>query len=100
MAIAVQGIGVVVALISMFAEKNGGVENWLAFGQFGFTLLLHAAIIYGAYGMLHLRRHSWALGSVILAMLPCGGCCILSLPVGIWGLVVLNDPIVKNAFEG
>jgi predicted Zn finger-like uncharacterized protein len=35
----------------------------------------------------------------ILAMIPCVNCCILGLPFGIWGLVVLNKPEVKDAFR-
>jgi hypothetical protein len=33
-------------------------------------------------------------------MIPCTGpCCIVSLPLGIWALVVLMSPDVKAAFH-
>lgn len=36
----------------------------------------------------------------ILSMVPCvSPCCLLGLPVGIWALVVLNTPEVKQAFR-
>jgi hypothetical protein len=37
----------------------------------------------------------------VAAMLPCtvSCCCILGLPVGIWSLVVLMKPEVKQAFR-
>jgi hypothetical protein len=34
----------------------------------------------------------------ITAVLPCGPCWILGLPVGIWALVVLSRAEVKEAF--
>jgi hypothetical protein len=36
----------------------------------------------------------------ILVMIPClSPCCILGIPIGIWGLIVLMDPNVKAAFR-
>jgi hypothetical protein len=32
-------------------------------------------------------------------MLPCGSCCcIITMPIGIWALVTLMKPEIKNAF--
>lgn len=57
-------------------------------------------ILFGALRMLKLRGHNFALITCILAMIPCfsGGCCLLGLPFGIWGIVVLNKPEVKSQF--
>ena len=35
----------------------------------------------------------------IVSMLPCSCCWTLGLPFGIWALVVLNQPEVKDAFR-
>jgi hypothetical protein len=35
----------------------------------------------------------------ILAMIPCSACCLLGIPLGIWGLVVINNPEVRGAFS-
>ena len=41
----------------------------------------------------------FALVSAVLALLPClSPCCVLGLPFGIWALVTLNKPEVKEAF--
>jgi predicted Ser/Thr protein kinase len=55
-------------------------------------------IILGASNMLNLRSRSLAVTGAILAMIPCTPCFIIGLPVGIWALVVLMDPEVREAF--
>jgi predicted Zn finger-like uncharacterized protein len=53
----------------------------------------------GAIKMKRLQNHGLAVTACVLALLPCNCCCILGLPFGIWGLVVLNKPDVKDAFS-
>jgi hypothetical protein len=56
-------------------------------------------LIYAGLQMMKLR--AWTLGVVasIAAMLPCTAvCCCIGLPIGIWSLVVLFKPEVKQAF--
>jgi hypothetical protein len=69
--------------------------------------ILHAAvagaIIVGAQKMKNLQSRGMAMTAAILAMIPCltpSVCCILGLPMGIWALVTLNDPVVKSSFTG
>lgn len=73
---------------------------------FGMAMILIGAAVngiglFGAWRMYNLRDYGWAMTSAILAIIPCFsfGCCFLSLPCGIWALVVLVDPAVKNAFQ-
>ena len=60
---------------------------------------LNAFVLVGAIKMLRLRAYGLAMAACIVAMLPCQCCCILGLPFGIWGLVVLSKPDVKKAFQ-
>jgi hypothetical protein len=56
-------------------------------------------IIYGGVKMKRLENHSLALAAAIIAMIPClSPCCCLGLPIGIWAVVVLNKPEVKQYF--
>jgi hypothetical protein len=55
-------------------------------------------LLFGALKMMKLQGHTLAIITCIVAMLPCGCCCVLSLPFGIWGLVALNKPDVKSQF--
>lgn len=47
------------------------------------------------------RMEGWsvAVGASVAAMLPClSPLCIFGLPAGIWSLLVLTDPRIKEAF--
>lgn len=64
------------------------------------AILLSGVILYGALKMKKLESHSLAMVSSIIAIIPCiSPCCIIGLPIGIWALVVLMKPEVKNAFH-
>ena len=57
-------------------------------------------IIFGCLKMMKLQSFNFAFTTCILAMIPCiSPCCLLGIPFGIWGLVVLNDPQVKNSYR-
>lgn len=59
-----------------------------------------AFIIFAALKMKELRQWELSLAASIVAMIPCiSPCCILGLPIGIWALVVLLRPEVKQAFH-
>jgi predicted Zn finger-like uncharacterized protein len=56
-------------------------------------------VLLGAFKMKKLESFGFAMTACILALLPCSFCCVLGLPFGIWGLVVLNKPEVKDVFS-
>jgi hypothetical protein len=63
-------------------------------------IAVSGVILYGALKMRKLENHGMAMTSSILAMIPCvSPCCLIGLPIGIWALVVLTKPEVKNAFH-
>lgn len=63
------------------------------------VLAIAAVIIVAAFKMKKLESFALVMAGNILAMIPCISCCLAGLPVGIWSLVVLNDPEVKAAFR-
>lgn len=63
------------------------------------VLALGCLVFHGAAKMKSLESYGWAMAACILAMLPCSLCCILGLPFGIWGLLVINRSDVNNAFH-
>jgi hypothetical protein len=74
-------------------------QGAFAFGGALVELLVAAFIIYAALKMKDLQQWGLAVAASILAMLPCvSPCCIIGLPIGIWCLVVLMRPGVKDAF--
>jgi predicted Zn finger-like uncharacterized protein len=62
-------------------------------------LIMGPLITFGAVKMKQCNSYGLAMTASILAMIPFGNCCCLGLPFGIWALVVLNKPEVKNSFS-
>jgi hypothetical protein len=63
-------------------------------------LLISAGVVVGAMQMLRLRKYGLAVTGSILALVNIGNlCCLFTLPFGIWSLMVLRLPEVRNAFE-
>jgi predicted Zn finger-like uncharacterized protein len=62
-------------------------------------LCFAVSILMGGIKMKQLQSFGLAMTASILALLPCGNCCCIGLPLGIWALVVLNKPDVKNSFS-
>jgi predicted Zn finger-like uncharacterized protein len=56
-------------------------------------------VLPGAIQMLRLQTYWLAMTSSIVALLPCSPGCALGLPFGIWAIVALLKPEVKDAFE-
>jgi hypothetical protein len=64
------------------------------------VLLFALGTVLGAVSMLRLRWYGLAVTGSILAMLNFGECCcLLGLPVGIWSLIVLMRPEVRQSFS-
>lgn len=63
-------------------------------------LLLNAVIAYGAFKMRRLENYRLAQLAAVLAMIPlCGPCYVLGIPAGIWALIFLARPEVREAFD-
>ena len=57
-----------------------------------------AIVFFGGLQMKNLKSRGFVMFSCIWAMLPCNLCCVLGIPFGIWGLVVINNDTVRRAF--
>jgi len=63
------------------------------------SIPFHIFFIFGCKKMMQLESKSVVWMMLILAVIPCCTPCCVGLPFGIWGIVVMNDPIVKLAFK-
>ena len=65
-------------------------------------ILTCAFITWAGFQMLKLQSWTACVIANILVMVPCftSCCCVLGIPLGIWGLVLLFNADVKRAFEG
>jgi len=63
------------------------------------AIIVGTLITMGAAKMKKLNSYGLAMTACILAMIPVVNCCLLGLPFGIWALVVLVKPEVKDSFS-
>jgi hypothetical protein len=63
------------------------------------NLAFSITLIVGGWRMRQLKSYGLAMVAAIMALLPCTFGWILGLPMGIWALVVLMDPAVREGFE-
>jgi hypothetical protein len=55
-------------------------------------------VVAGGIAMVRQRSYGMAMTGSILSIIPCF-CCCSGVPFGIWSLVVLSDPSVRQAFK-
>lgn len=87
--------------------QDPAIQKWihlfngpLGIGSDIFAMAMAAVIFFGAWQMQKLRGYEFAFVAAILAMLPCvSACCLLSLPFGIWALVILSKAEIKSQFK-
>jgi DNA-directed RNA polymerase subunit RPC12/RpoP len=60
-------------------------------------LLVNGVVIAGAVQMIRLRGWNTAKSGATVSLIPCSCLCI-NIPLGIWALIVLNQPDVKRLF--
>jgi len=64
------------------------------------TLAVAAVIFLGALQMLKLKNYGLAIAASVCAFLPCAcPCCFIGIGFGIWSLMVLNRPEIKEQFN-
>lgn len=86
-----------------FKEILQRAMSWSAASYYPDLILgfaLAVGIVYGGYQMYQLRNRTWAIVAGCISVVPCfSACCCLGIPLGVWALVVLARPEVKQAFE-
>ena len=94
------------ALSSLGSSGPGGRYMHYMSGGIGIVsaivgLAAMGFVMWGAMQMKQLRKWGIAVGASIVAMIPCFcPSCFVGIPVGIWALIVLMKPEVKNSFVG
>ena len=87
-----------------FAYGDGTVEvadDPFPMAAAAFTSFSALVLLLGSFNMMRSGTYSQANIIFILAMVPLiAPCYSFSIPIGIWGLLVLRRPEVKNSFGG
>jgi hypothetical protein len=61
--------------------------------------VLGVVMAIGGSQMRNLKGYRYALAAAIAAIVPISWLFCLALPVGLWSLIVLRDPKVRDAFR-
>jgi predicted Zn finger-like uncharacterized protein len=106
------GMGVFMAVVASSAAASappppgGGPSTaepimvGVMYGGMGLFIIAYACVIlYGAIKLKRLESFGLAMTASIMSIVPCGQCWLLGIPFGIWALVVINRPEVKEAFR-
>lgn len=68
---------------------------------FGITMLYSLLLASGTFSMMRQGSYMWAMTVCILSLIPMlGPCYFLGVPTGIWGILVLSRPAVRESFAG
>lgn len=85
------------------ASSNAGAATTYALGQFvgaSVVLVLHGCALGGAVQMLRRRTYILAMTTAVLAVIPiCSALYVVGIPFGIWAVIVLCQPSVRQAFR-
>ena len=84
------------------AERYGFIAGTvLGYGIALLSLILSPVIIYGAVKMMKAQSFKIARVAAVLAVIPLTSCCfVVSIPVGIWALIVLGRSETRAIFDG
>lgn len=86
-------------LKDMEAQKDGmRLDSPLNIASMAVGAVLNVLTVVGGLKMRSLSGYGLAMTGAIAGIVPMGGCCCLTLPFGIWALIVLINPDVKSAF--
>ncbi len=56
-------------------------------------------MVFGGVQMRNLKNYGLAIAACVIGMLPCTGCCCVTLPIAIWTLTILTRPEIKASFS-
>jgi hypothetical protein len=66
---------------------------------YGISVLYCLLLITGDFSMLRRGSYVWAVTVCILALIPfIGPCYFFAVPFGVWGLLILHRPDVRDSF--
>jgi len=63
-------------------------------------IVLCAFVVWAGLGLRSLRSYPLGLAAAVISVLPCmAPCCPISIPFGIWALIVMHAPDVRAQFR-
>jgi hypothetical protein len=93
--------GVIVLIAAFTSPQEGALISGLIVATLYFGIAIcQVVILYGANCMRNGVNKKMSMTAAILSVIPCTGpCCLFGIGVGIWALVLMNQPNVSSAFR-
>ena len=77
--------------------RGRAMANLVACGVWS---IIQLVILFGAIQMARMKTYGLAMTANIMAVIPCfSPCCIIGIPFGVWGLIVLCNGQVQSTFR-
>jgi hypothetical protein len=94
------GLNFFVYVYMRSAAAGGEPDPMNAYAMFSAVTMLYCLLlISGAFSMMRQGSYMWAVAVCVLALVPgFGPCYLLAIPFGIWGLLILRRPEVRDSF--
>jgi hypothetical protein len=81
------------------ADPQAAHASFVLCLYYGISMLYCLLLITGAFSMLRRTSYLWAVTVCVLALVPfVGPCYVFGIPFGIWGLLLLRRPEVRDSF--
>lgn len=87
-------------------NANDGERVGFYIGSYGTIAMmalspfLQTFVIWGGINMVRQKGRAIAMLACLISVIPCcSSLCLMGIPFGIWGFVVLSDPQVKSLME-
>ncbi|MEK6238350.1 MAG: hypothetical protein N2C14_26840 [Planctomycetales bacterium] len=98
------GVNIVVGMEGLGMEVPPDPDARVGFyiGYYGalFGIPIASLLVFlGGLQLFTLKTYEIAMAGVIFCILPCNCCCVGTMPVGIWAIMTMSDPMIKKAFE-
>ncbi|QDU73410.1 hypothetical protein Pan97_03810 [Bremerella volcania] len=95
-------VTLIVSVIGIIGEGARGTDVVVQLATyaigFGFAIGLLGFAVFGLMQARDLKSYGLAWAGFIITLLPCSCCFPLSLPISIWGMMVLADNTVQRQF--
>lgn len=83
------------SIIHEFAPFYSPWEAWTMFGA-AFKTIVGLVILFGGCQMVRRQGYGWAIAAGVISIVACS---LISLPIGIWALIVLAQEDVRAVFK-
>jgi hypothetical protein len=90
---------IIMAGVVTVVDQGWDEDDVFLFVFLGLTLAIQFLILWGGINMVRRRGYRMALVGGFAAIVPLSGCCCLSLPIGVWGLVTLTKSGMRTVFS-